>query len=298
MTARPAALATLPDAAARAVRGVLTDIDDTLTSEGAIAPEALAALGELRAAGVPVIAVTGRPKGWSEAFARDWPIEAIVAENGAVALFRDDAPRATEPVDDANMRTVPGEGAHGPAGPVVGSDVGLVIEYAQDEPTRRRNAARLRAAAARVLREVPGSRLAADSAGRVTDIAIDHSEFAHLPPERIAAVVAVMRDEGMNATVSSIHINGWYGDHDKLSGARWIVRRRLGRDLDAETADWVYVGDSTNDQHMFGHFPLSVGVANLLRFAAELTVWPRYLTQGERGAGFAEVARRLLQARR
>jgi HAD superfamily hydrolase (TIGR01484 family) len=304
--ARPAALATLPDAAARAVRGVLTDIDDTLTSEGAIAPEALAALADLRAAGVCVIAVTGRPKGWSEPFARDWPIEAIVAENGAVALFRDDARsattdggrRATAPVEAAGPRAVLHESAQRRLGPVAGSAADVVVEYAQDEPTRRRNAARLKAAAERVLREVPGSRLAADSAGRVTDIAIDHSEFAHLPPERIAEVVAVMHAEGMNATVSSIHVNGWYGDHDKLSGARWIVRRRLGRDLDAEIGQWLYVGDSTNDQQMFGHFPLSVGVANLMRFAAELTVWPRYLTQGERGAGFAEVARRLLEARR
>ena len=284
----PAALASLPDAVARAVRGVLTDIDDTLTAEGTIAPEALAALAELRAAGVPVIAVTGRPKGWSEPFARDWPVEAIVAENGAVALFRAEARRAVDPDDDAHA-TPTGAGRSGAE---------LVVEYAQDEATRRRNAIRLQAAAARVLREVPGSRLAADSAGRVTDIAVDHSEFAHLPPERIAEVVAVMREEGMNATVSSIHVNGWYGDHDKLSGARWIVRRRLGRDLDAETAHWVYVGDSTNDQQMFGHFPLSVGVANLMRFAAELTVWPRYLTRGERGAGFVEVARRLLEARR
>jgi hydroxymethylpyrimidine pyrophosphatase-like HAD family hydrolase len=102
----------------------------------------------------------------------------------------------------------------------------------------------------------------------------------------------------MNATVSSIHINGWFGTHDKLSGARWVVQRLLKRDLDAELARWVYVGDSTNDQLMFAHFPLSVGVANLRRFAAELTVWPAYLTQQERGAGFAEVAQTLLAAKR
>ena len=264
---RPAPLASLPASAARAVRGVLTDIDDTLTSDGAIAPVALAALADLRAAGLPVVAVTGRPMGWSEPFARGWPIDAIVAENGAVALFRDE-------------RAV------------------LRVEYAQDESTRRINGSRLQVVAQRVLREVPGARLAADSAGRVTDIAVDHSEFAQLSPMRIAEVVAVMRDEGMNATVSSIHVNGWYGEHDKLSGARWIVRRLLGRDLDRESAHWVYVGDSTNDQLMFGHFPLSIGVANLLHFAAELTTWPAYLTVAERGEGFAEVARALLAARR
>jgi len=165
-------LADCPDAALRPVAGVLTDIDDTLTHEGAIEPEALRALADLRAAGLPVIAITGRPMGWSEPFARDWPIDAIVAENGAVALFM--------------------EGGH------------LRTEYAQDEATRAHNAQRLAAAAQRVLREVPGATLARDSAGRVTDIAVDHSEFAHLSAGRIDAVVAIMREQGMNATVSSI----------------------------------------------------------------------------------------------
>jgi HAD superfamily hydrolase (TIGR01484 family) len=257
--------AELPLAAARGVRGVLTDIDDTLTAEGAITADALDALARLDAAGLPVMAITGRPTGWSEAFARTWPLRAIVAENGAVALFR--------------------------------SGSGLSVEYAQDTATREHNAIRLRAVATRVLQQVPGTRLARDSAGRVTDIAIDHNEFERLPPAQIAQVVAVMRSAGMNATVSSIHINGWFGEHTKLSGARWIVQRLLQRDIEAERAHWVYVGDSTNDQQMFGHFPLSVGVANLMRFADELTVWPAYLTAGERGAGFAEVAGRLLAAR-
>ena len=100
----------------------------------------------------------------------------------------------------------------------------------------------------------------------------------------------------MNATVSSIHINGWYGEHTKLSGARWMLRRLFGRELDAEVEHWVYVGDSTNDQAMFGHFPLSVGVANLRRFADQLHTWPAYISDGGRGVGFAEVATRLLAA--
>jgi HAD superfamily hydrolase (TIGR01484 family) len=255
----------------RGVRGVLTDIDDTLTTAGTITPDALRALGRLKAAGLPVIAITGRPMGWSEPFARAWPIDAIVAENGAVALFRD-------------------------AGDV--GDVGDVyVEYAQDTSTRQVNGQRLAHVAARLQREVPGAVPARDSAGRVTDIAIDHAEFAQLSPAEIDQVLALMRSEGMNATVSSIHINGWFGTHDKLSGARWIVQRLFGRALDAERAHWVYVGDSTNDQPLFGHVEHSVGVANLLDFAAALTVWPRYITQQPRGAGFAEVADVLLRVR-
>jgi HAD superfamily hydrolase (TIGR01484 family) len=144
---------------------------------------------------------------------------------------------------------------------------------------------------------VSGATISPDSTGRATDIAIDHSEFAHLDEPTIARVVAIMRAEGLNATVSSIHINGWFGGHTKLTGAHWAVQRLHGRALDAEIAHWVYVGDSTNDQEMFARFPLSVGVANLMRFAAQLTVWPAYLTRGERGAGFAEVADAILAAR-
>jgi hydroxymethylpyrimidine pyrophosphatase-like HAD family hydrolase len=110
----------------------------------------------------------------------------------------------------------------------------------------------------------------------------------------VAEVIRLMQDEGMNATVSSIHINGWYGEHNKLSGARWIVRELLGRDLDAEIDRWVYVGDSTNDVLMFEHFPHSVGVANIRRFEAELSHPPRYITPSERGAGFAEVAHAII----
>ena len=243
----------------------MTDIDDTLTKAGAIEPAALGALHALAAAGVPVIAITGRPLGWSEPFAAAWPVRAIVAENGAVALLRE------------------GGQVH--------------IEYAQDAATRAANTLRLRAVAAQVLREVPGATLAQDSPGRVTDIAIDHSEFMQLPQPQIEHAVALMRAAGMNATVSSIHINGWFGSHNKWSAAAWMVQRLFGRELQAEVEQWVVVGDSTNDQLMFERFPLSVGVANLQRFAAELRLWPAYITAGERGEGFAEVVRALLAAR-
>jgi hypothetical protein len=255
-----------PAAARRGIVGLLTDIDDTLTTEGAITSDALAALHALAERGVPVIPVTGRPVGWSEPFALAWPVAGIVAENGSVALTR-------------------------------GADGSLRKLYVQDEAVRRANYARMQQVAQRIVRAVPGAALSRDSGGRETDIAIDHSEFAHLPPARIAEVVALMRAEGMTATVSSIHVNGWYGAHHKLSGARWAVRELLGRELEAELERWVYVGDSTNDVLMFEHFPHSVGVANIRRFEEELAFKPAYVTEGERGAGFAEVARAVLDGR-
>jgi HAD superfamily hydrolase (TIGR01484 family) len=242
---------------------VFTDIDDTLTTEGAITADALHALAALKQAGLMVIPITGRPMGWSRDFAQNWPVDALVAENGAAAWIpqADGAPRAI---------------------------------YQQSAAERAAHRMRLNAVAARIMREVPGATLAQDSAGRETDMAIDHSEFTHLPPQAIAQVVQLMRSEGMNATVSSIHINGWFGEHHKLSGAQWIVRQLWGRALDAETARWVYVGDSTNDQVMFEHFACSVGVANIRRFEDQLTHRPRYITPSERGAGFAELTRHLL----
>ncbi len=259
-----------PGAALGAVRGLFTDIDDTLTRDGAIEPAALAALQALADAGLPVVAITGRPLGWSQPFARSWPLAAIVAENGAVALLPRPAAAGAE----------------------------LHIEFAQDAATRAAQALRLQAVAARVLAEVPGATLARDSAGRATDIAIDHSEFAHLDAAAIARVVALMQAEGMVATVSSIHINGWFGQHSKLTAAQWMLQRLYGRSLAEERPHWVYVGDSTNDQLMFQAFPLSVGVANLQRFAGQLRHWPAYITQGERGQGFAEVVQAVLAARR
>lgn len=256
-------LATLPATQLARLHGVLTDIDDTLTQDGAIAPAALAALQQLAAAGVPVVAITGRPAGWSEPFALAWPVAAIVAENGAVMLRR--------------------------------QGVRLQIDFVADAATRAAHQRRLQACAQAVQAQVPGATLAQDSAGRLTDIAIDHSEFAHLDAVQIAQVVAVMQTHGLTATISSIHVNGWIGDHDKPSGARWAVQQALGRAWNP--AEWVYVGDSTNDQAMFQAVPLTVGVANIARFVPQLQAFPGYVTQAERGDGFAELAAALLSAR-
>ena len=273
-------LNSLRSACKQVLRGVFTDIDDTLTTDGAITPDALQALADLKAAGLSVVAITGRPVGWSEPFAAQWPVDAIVAENGAVALRR-----AAEDLNEIGLQRLSNKRWQ------------LSKSYQQAPAIRQQNYARMQQVLAQIEAEVPSARRATDSAGRETDIAIDHSEFTHLPQDAIDHAVRLMRAAGMNATVSSIHINGWFGDHNKLEGARWIVRELWGRNLDAEMDRWVYVGDSTNDQLMFQHFEHSVGVANVARFVPQLQHLPRYVTQGERGAGFAEVARAILANR-
>jgi HAD superfamily hydrolase (TIGR01484 family) len=266
-------LADWPLAQRRGIVGVLTDIDDTLTTDGAITHDALQALHDLKAAGLHVIAITGRPVGWSEEFAMSWPVDAIVAENSAVALQNTNQ-IGLQPNEILRKQ--------------------LLKSYQTTTLQRSQNYARMQQVLERIEREVPGAHRSTDSPGRETDIAIDHSEFTHLPPERIAQVVQLMQSQGMHATVSSIHINAWLGQHNKLQGARWIVRQLFDRDLDAELHRWVYIGDSTNDQLMFEAFAHSVGVANIARFVPQLSHLPRYVTQGARGAGFAQFSACLL----
>jgi HAD superfamily hydrolase (TIGR01484 family) len=269
-------LNTWPLADKSRIKGVFTDIDDTLTTDGAITPDALSALDELKASGLSVIAITGRPVGWSAPFAISWPVDAIVAENGAVLLRN---------MHQNSLKL---------------NQIGrkqLSKSYQHAVEVRAENYTRMQHIGQRILREVPGTQLAQDSPGRETDMAIDHSEFTNLPPEKIAQVAAIMQADGMTATVSSIHINGWFGEHNKLTGAGWAVQQLFDRDLGAEMDRWAFVGDSTNDQLMFEAFPNSIGVANVRRFEQQLAHLPRYITKGERGAGFAEVVNALLAAR-
>ena len=192
-------------------------------------------------------------------FAATWPVDAMVAENGAVALLHNTQTNQVKKI------------------------------YQQDLATRSQNFQEMQRIAKHVMKEIPGTVMAQDSPGRETDIAFDHSEFHKLTTEQIQHVVQLLQQEGMTATVSSIHINAWFGDHNKWHGAQWILKELTGRDLKQELDQWVYVGDSTNDQVMFEHFTHSVGVANIRRFENELKQLPQYITNQERGAGFAEV---------
>lgn len=249
------------------VKALFTDIDDTLTTQGALTADARAALQALAAAGVPVVAITGRPVGWSAGFLQGvdgWPVRAIVAENGAVMLL----PR---------LGAAPQK------------------RYVQSDAERSANFTRLQAVLAQIEVSVAGAKRAQDSIGRETDIAVDHSEFTHLPPKEIEATVQMMRAAGLTATVSSIHINGWIGPHSKLSGALWALAELWPDEQRPCLDDCVYVGDSTNDELMFEAFKQSVGVANIQRFWERLVHKPRWVTKAERGAGFAEVAAAVLR---
>jgi HAD superfamily hydrolase (TIGR01484 family) len=256
----------------RNIIGVFTDIDDTLTTHGAITPDALQALADLKAAGLHVIPITGRPVGWAEPLVTRWPVDAIVVENGAVAFKIGMQPAYSLPKTLSKI-------------------------YQQDAATRADNLTRMARIAQQVLSQMPTAVLSHDHAGRETDLAFDYNEFENLPPETVRAILAVLKQAGMQTTVSSIHIHGCFGNFDKWLGAKWIVQQLFGRDLSSELEKWVFVGDSGNDQAMFQYFTHSVGVANIRKFESQLAHLPQYITPSERGAGFAEVARVLLNSK-
>ena len=261
----PAPLSTMPDAVRRGIRYVLTDIDDTLSSEGRLTAEAYSALQRLHAAGRIVVPVTGRPAGWCDHIARMWPVDAVVGENGAFYMRYDAATRK------------------------------LLRRFVAPEAERAMQRARIAAIGAQILKDVPGSALASDQHYRETDLAIDYCEdVPPLPRAAVDRIVALMEAQGMTAKVSSIHVNGWFGDYDKLAMTRTLMREVFAQDIDAGRDAFVFAGDSPNDAPMFAWFQNAVGVANLRRFLDRIATPPAYMTTREAGAGFAELADFLL----
>jgi HAD superfamily hydrolase (TIGR01484 family) len=261
-------LAEFPLLARARIRGVLCDIDDTLTTDGRLTAAAYAALEKLQRAGLDVITITGRPAGWCDHIARMWPVDAVVGENGAFYFRYDHDSRA--------MRR----------------------HFVDGPRERASNYAKLMDIGVKVIAAVPGARVSADQRYRETDLAIDYCEdVPPLPAAAVERIVMLMQQHGMTAKVSSIHVNGWFGAYDKLSMTRTLMQECFGVDLDARRSEFTFVGDSPNDAPMFTHFPHAVGVANVTAFAGRLTHAPAYVTRERSGAGFCELVDFLLAAR-
>ncbi|SCY02618.1 HAD family hydrolase [Microvirga guangxiensis] len=254
---------------ARSIRVILTDIDDTVTTEGMLTASAYAALENLQRAGFLVIPVTGRPAGWCDHIARMWPVDGIVGENGAF-YFRYDRERKKM---DQHFWASPEE--------------------------LKQNRTKLDAIEKEVLASVPGSALASDQAYRLADLAIDFCEdVPALPESEVDRIVAIFERHGAQAKVSSIHVNGWFGDYNKLSMAKTILADVFGMGWEEAKQSVIYAGDSPNDEPMFAAFPFSVGVANIHAFEHRLKNKPAYIAKGHSGDGFAELADLLLAAKR
>ncbi len=242
---------------ARGLRGVFTDIDDTLTHSGALVPAAYSKLCELKAAGLRVVPVTGRPAGYAAVLAAMWPVDAVVAENGAVAYVRGRA----EP-----------------------------IYWEADAAARARDRDRLALLRDSILRDLNWAHLAEDNWLRICDIAFDIGEKQHLAIEQRNELVARIQSFGARSTVSTVHAHAFYGDWDKARMLIRLAKVLWNDDLEQDREKYLFVGDSPNDAAGFDYFPISAGVANVKRYSAILKTPPKFVAANEGGFGFSEIA--------
>ena len=259
----------IPSAQLARVKGVFTDVDDTLTSDGHLTAEAYGALQQLVASGLRVVPVTGGPAGWCDHMARAWGVDAVIGESGAFYFHLE---RDT-------------------------GKLGRRFWFNEEEKRSRRQM--MKAAREALLSELPGVRLASDHSYRELDLAIElhNARGTPLAQDLHDHIMRLLQRRGMTTRKSSIHINAYFGDYDKLSMARLLVKELWDEDLDATRDQWLFIGDSGNDAAMFEFFPLAVGVANVREYVDGLPVPPAYITPAKGGAGFAQMARLLLAAR-
>jgi HAD superfamily hydrolase (TIGR01484 family) len=247
------------------IRYILTDIDDTLTNGGRLPADIFVAMERLRAAGLRTLPITGRPAGWCDHIARMWPVDGLVGENGAF-YFRYD-----ERLKKMQRR------------------------YFKSESQRKSDRSKLEKIKKEVLKKVPGCQVASDQAYREADLAIDFCEdVPPLPMTDVEKIVSCFESAGAQAKISSIHVNGWFGDYDKLTMTGVMFEEVFGRRLEDVKDRVIYIGDSPNDVPMFSYFPHSVGVANVLQFKGMMGHSPAWVTKREGGYGFAEMADVLL----
>jgi hypothetical protein len=242
------------------IKGVCFDIDDTFSSHGKITDEAFHSLWELKKLGLKLIPVTGRPAGWCDLIARFWPIDGVVGENGAFSFYMHEGKRK-------RIDTLPT----------------ALAESAKSK---------LQALKSEILRAFPGAEFASDQNYREYDLAIDFCEdvqpWSHSEVDRL---VKFCESQGAIAKISSIHVNTWFGHYTKIEGIKHFLSTTQSELNLPSFEEFIFVGDSPNDEPMFGAFPFSVGVANVKPFLSRIQTPPKYITTLEAGAGFAELAR-------
>jgi HAD superfamily hydrolase (TIGR01484 family) len=260
------ALAAWPISQRRRIDFVLTDIDDTLTTDGALLPEVLAAINDLRSAGIRIIAVTGRPTYWAMPLLKLCRFDAVIAENGASAFWHDTQGR-------------------------------MQSWFYADAVTRKQHRAALEEFVPILQQRFPELPVADDAPQRVGDLAFDIGENVHpRDADEVAAIVQFIADQGFYATASSIHAHASLARFSKQVASQHVLESVFGI-ADAEACErCLFIGDSGNDAAMFAHYPYTVGVANISRHLARLDVAPAYVAQQACGAGFVETAQAVLNA--
>ena len=130
-----------------------------------------------------MIPVTGRSAGWCDHIAGMWPVDDVVGESRAFYFH----------YDRSNQKFLKHVIAKTPQ-----KERKKIIE--------------------RVLREVPKAKVAPDQMYRLSSIAIDYcKDTPRLSKSDIDKIVQILKNEGMTVKLNLIHINGCFGDYDKLT---------------------------------------------------------------------------------
>ncbi len=246
------------------IKFVLSDLDDTITTEGHIPSESYSALWKLKDSNIKTIIVTGRPAGWCEMMARTWPIDGVIGENGAF-FFR---------YTNKQMRRF----------------------FASSPELIETNTAKLDIIKNEILQTIPESKISSDQFCRMFDLAVDICE--DIPPlskEQTATIISIFEKHGAQAKLSSIHVNGWFGTYDKLTTAKFILTNEFGLTEEQIQTSCVYAGDSPNDEPLFSYFENGVGVRNIEPYLPILKSKPKYITQHPAGKGFQELTEKIIQ---
>ena len=255
----------IPKDLCRSLKGVFSDIDDTITTDGSLSGAAYSAIEELSSSGIKFVPITGRPAGWCDMIARFWPVDGVIGENGAFYFA----------YDRKNKK--------------------MIRRFMQDEKERLKGRMKLEVIGKKILSKVQGSAIASDQFSRISDLAIDFCEdVPALSSEKIDKIAEIFRAEGATAKISSIHVNAWFGNYSKLEMTKIFVREILKLDLDQDKNSFIFCGDSPNDEPLFQYFPSSLGVANVRDFISSLTYLPTYISTSRGGEGFVEICDKLL----
>ena len=254
-----------PTDVARNLLGVFFDIDDTFTTQGKIGPEPFRAIWSLKEVGLKVVPITGRPAGWCDHIARMWPVDGVVGENGAFYFWYDQQEQKVKK------------------------------RFMDLDPVREEKRQRLSLVKEEILRSVPGTALASDQQYREADLAIDYCEdVKRLPWEEVEKICRIFTNHGATCKVSSVHVNGWFGDYNKLGMTKLFVLEQWGLSLDDQKVRFIFCGDSPNDEPMFVYFPHAAGVRNILHFAERMKHFPAFVASQDGGEGFAEIVQTIL----
>ena len=263
-------LVAMPLATRAAMRGVLTDIDDTLSTHGRLTAQAYAAMERLRAAGLlrdPDHRPTGR----------------LVRSHRADVAGRCGGRRERRVLHAPRRRARR-----------------LARRFVATKPTRRAIARDSSTIAERY--PARGARRRAGVGPAVPRNAISRSISAKtcraLPRDAIDRIVALM-ERGGHDRQGELDPRQRLVRHVRQAGDdanACSPRHSASTSMPSATASSSSAIRRTT-RRCSSIFPNSVGVANVRAFADRIATSPAYVTERESGAGFAELAAHLLAAR-